>query len=237
LSKLGIKDYLLTWTLGGYPSPYLDMVSAFNDGVSLNDWYDSYFKEDSELAKKAVKKFCKGMQEYPCDMNSLYYSPETLGPANLWDLSFDGKTSCMVGCAYDKYEDWVGVYGYDVYVSQLDKLLKHFKSGIKILESAEKLGDKLKEVLLYAKVCYNHMEASLLQTKYSYLKRDLVNNKIEIKKILKLAKDNAERSIYLLDKDCRIAYETSNHYFYNKSNLVEKVVNCNRLLKDLKKVK
>lgn len=237
LSKLGIKDYLLTWTLGGYPSPYLDMVSAFNEGVSLNDWYNSYFNEDSELAKKAVKKFCKGMQEYPCDMNSLYYSPETLGPANLWDLSLDGKTSCMVGCAYDKYEDWVGVYGYDVYVSQLDKLLKHFKAGIKILESAEKLGDKLKEILLYAKVCYNHMEASLLQTKYSYLKRNLAQNKNEIKKILKLAKDNAERSIYLFEKDCRIAYETSNHYFYNKSNLVEKVVNCNRLLKDLKKVK
>ena len=237
LSKLGIKDYLLTWTLGGYPSPYLDMVSSFNKGVSLNDWYDSYFGVDSELAKKALKKFCKGMQEYPCDMNSLYFSPETLGPANLWNLTSDEKASCMVSYAYDRYEDWVGVYGYDVYVSQLDKLLKGFKSGINLLEKQENLGEKLKEVLLYAKVCYVHIEASLLQTKYSYLKRDLVSNKKEIKKVLKLSEKNAENAIELLEKDSRIAYETSNHYFYNKSNLVEKLVNVKRLLKELNKVK
>ncbi len=237
LSKLGIKDYLLTWTLGGYPSPYLDMVSAFNKGLSLDKWYDDYFGNDSELAKKAVKKFCKGMQEYPCDMNSLYFSPETLGPANLWNISPDEKASCMVAYAYDRYEDWVGIYGYEVYVSQLEKLLKHFKSGINILENAENLGEKLSEILLYAKVCYTHMEASLLQTKYSYLKRNIVENKKEIKKVLKLSEKNAENAIELLGQDSRIAYETSNHYFYNKSNLVEKLVNVKRLLKDINKVK
>ncbi len=237
LDKLGIKNFLLTWTLGGYPSPSLDMISSVSSGLSLNDWYNKYFGEFGEEVHNAVKKLCKGFSEYPLDVSSLYYSPETMGAGNLWNVEPDNKASAMVSYAFDDYKFWCGAYGYDVYVNQLKKLLKGFKQGINALTKIKNPSDKVKEVLLYAKVCHNHFEASLLHTQYSYLKTDILANKAEILKVVKAGIKNADEMIGLQEQDSRIAYEASNHYFYIKSNLVEKVINLKRIYKEIKKMK
>ena len=90
----------------------------------------------------------------------------------------------MVSYAFDDYKFWCGAYGYDIYVNQLKKLLKGFKQGINLLNKIENPTEKVKELLLYAKVCHNHFEASLLHTQYSYLKTDIATNKQEILKVL-----------------------------------------------------
>ena len=38
LKDIGVEDYMLSWTLGGYPSLSLQMVSAFSSGISLEKW-------------------------------------------------------------------------------------------------------------------------------------------------------------------------------------------------------
>lgn len=89
LRAIGVEDYMLTWTLGGYPSPTLGMISEFcelGETFSLENWYDKTFGENKEAVHRAVRFFCKGFQEFPFSIDSLYYSPKTLGCANLWDI-------------------------------------------------------------------------------------------------------------------------------------------------------
>ena len=213
------------------------MVSKVSAGLSLDDWYNEYYGEFGVAVHNGVKKLCKGFSEYPLDVSSLYYSPETMGAGNLWNIGAENKQSAMVSYAFDDYKLWCGAYGYEVYVSQLKKLLKGFKQGINLLSKIENPSEKVKELLLYAKVCHNHFEASLLHTQYSYLKTDILVNKFEILKLVKAGIKNADEMIGLQEQDSRIAYEASNHYFYIKSNLVEKVINLKRIYKEIKKMK
>ena len=43
------------------------------------------------------------------------------------------------------------------------------------------------------------------------------------------------RLIMLCREDSRIGFEASNHYYYNENSLIEKLLNCRRLLTLLEK--
>jgi hypothetical protein len=46
LSKIGVYDYMMTWTLGGYPSPVIDLVADFTakkQAFDLDKWYGPSF--------------------------------------------------------------------------------------------------------------------------------------------------------------------------------------------------
>ena len=49
------------------------------------------------------------------------------------------------------------------------------------------------------------------------------------------AKENAEELLALVRKSTFVGFETSNHYYYNERNLIEKSINMSQILDELKK--
>ncbi len=233
LTEIGVDDYLLTWTQGGYPSPTMDMIADYSsqkENFSLSSWYDKYFGEKSKEIQRAVDKICSAFREYPFSIQNLYLSPRTLGLANLWDKAPSEKSSTMVCYAYDDYKNWLGPYPLEVFISQYNKLLTKWKEGVEILE---KINDNqlIDELLTYSKVAYCHFYSDLLQTEYSYKKS--MQDKNGIDELLIKEKGLSLELLALLKKSPFIGFETSNHYFYTERNVVEKLINVERLQREI----
>ena len=229
LNGFGVRDFMLTWTLGGYPSPMTDLVADFieeGENFSLDKWYQRQFGEHADKMQSAVGYFSRAFAEFPFSIDSLYYSPKTLGAANLWSLAPDGKKSCMVCYAYDDYESWISPYPYDVYVRQYEKLLTLWEKGIALLAGGE---GREKEVAVYAEAAYLHFKADLLQTKFAFYKREKGKYTAEIERILQEEKAIIERLMAIVSAYTTVGYEASNHYFYHESNLYEKYLNVLKL--------
>ncbi len=230
LQAIGTEDYFLTWTLGGYPSPVMDLVTNFSqqgERFDLNAWYQDVYGEQGAQVHKAIEKFCQGLEEYPFSIDNLYYAPKTLGAANLWEKENSEKNSTMVCFAYDDYENWIKPYPYEVYCSQYEKLLDSWQQGLNELEKLSQTPE-IEELKLFARVAYLHFETDLLQTRYAYCKK--MGKTAEILPVLLRAKQGVEELLVLARKNACIGYETSNHYYYTQNNLLEKLVNLNQLM-------
>ena len=225
LSAIGVSDYMLTWTLGGYPSPMLSMAAAYAqdmENFQLGKWYKAEYGEKSELVQEAVGLFCQGFKEYPFSIDSLYFSPKTLGCANLWDLAREEKHSTMVCYAFDDYENWTKPYPVGIYLAQYEKLLTAWKQGLDLLEKETE--GKVAQLKIFAKAAYCHFQSDYLQTKFSVLKRDANANKAEIKGLIEKEKENTEKLLDLVYGNACVGFEASNHYYYTDRNLIEKIL-------------
>ena len=194
--------------------------------------YKKIFERNSECIHNAVKLFCDGFKEYPFSIDSLYYSPKTLGAANLWTLDLQQKQSSMVCFSFDDYESWTKPYPVTVYLSQYEKLLGMWEQGLKELEKARET-KLVQELKICAKTAYTHFKSDYLQTKFSQLKRDLLLNRREIYNILLEERKNAKSLLNLLYRDSRVGFEASNQYYYTERNLLEKIVGLSNLLKNV----
>lgn len=238
LDAIGVHDYMLTWTLGGYPSPMLGMVADYADdpkNFSIEKWYEKVYGKDGATVHSAVKLFCQAFREYPFSIDALYNSPKTLGPANLWSLQADEKPSTMVCFGFDDYENWIKPYPYEVFVAQYEKLLTVWEQGLAEMEKAGQTS-LVKELKAYAETAYIHFKADYLQTRYAYCKRDLQANKAELAQILSDEKQITARLLDLATDYPTIGFEASNHYYYNDRNLVEKILQTEMLDEELKTV-
>ena len=235
LEKLGghgVSDLFLTWTLGGYPSPSVEIASGYHKGFDLDAWYRKKFGASADLVHDAIKKLCDAFRQYPFNIRPLYLSPKTLGSANLWDLSAEEKSSTMVCYAYDDYESWSVPYGVDVYLSQLEKLLSLWADGIKMLEKVPE-SPLVSEILRYARVAYLHFDTDRLQTQFALYKQK--QNEEGMLSCVLSEGENAAALLNLMRSDAKIGYEASNHYFYTERNLLEKILRMDAFACELQK--
>ncbi len=231
LAKIGVNDYMLTWTLGGYPSITYDLCAEYGaqgDAFDLDAWYQKHYGVQGDKVHEAVKAFCAGLEEYPFSIDPLYFSPKTLGPTHIWDWAQENKLSTMVCYAYDDYETWIKPYSYEVYVSQFEKLLKAWERGLKVLDSLDE-NEKLHELKICAQTAYIHFKSDLLQTRFAYYKRDRMRYKAELAELLCEETSIIKRLLALVAECPYVGYEASNHYFYNERNLLEKLLNVENL--------
>lgn len=243
LSTYGVSDFMLTWTLGGYPSVCLDMIAEFSrdpSGFSLDGWYGRTFGEFAERVHEAVQLICEGFRDYPFG-HMLYFSAKNLGPANLWSLTPDEKKSTMVTFTFDDYEDWTRPYGYEIYTSLYESLLVKWHEGRKQLQALTdecegEIGKIVAEMYRYAHTAEIHFTEDLLCARYSYLKRDLAANAEALREIFARDEDITRELIDLAAVDPKIGYEASCHYFYNSRNLVEKLIGLDRMREELRKI-
>lgn len=231
LREIGVRDFMLTWTQGGYPSPMLDMVGSYdNDDFDIEQWYASYYDNEGPQVHEAVKLFCDAFQKFPFHVGVLYNSPKNLGMANMWDLEPDGWHTAMTSYTSDDLS-WLGPYPYDVYVSCFESMLEEWEQGL------EKLKDlslpQSQELTLMAEMSYQLFKADLLHTRYSLYKRDIAQNKEALQQVIEQAKECTERSLSLMRKDARIGFEAANHYFYTSRNLLEKRLQLQRMAEEL----
>lgn len=235
LSEIGVENYMLSWTLGGYPSPTLNYIANYKN-MSLDEWYDSYYGDYASVVKRGVRVISDSFREYPFSVDHMYFSPQNLGPYNMWSPEPDEKPSTMVCFAYDDFEKWTVKYPYEVFVSQSELMLCGWRRGIDILKEAEGKSADVDDLIRYAEVAYIHLHADLIHTKYAYMKRDAKKYKSELIMLAKESAEDAKKLSLLAKEDATIGYEASNHYFYTPHLLREKLLNSEKFIKEIEKL-
>ena len=233
LKACGIKNLMLSWTLGGYPGDNLRLVNSTPEELALE-----YFNADA--AKKvceAWKCFSEAFRKFPFYIEVIYTAPVNFGPQNIFYPEKTGRKATMIGFPYDDLDSWRTVYPEDVFEHQFELLCQKWQQGMDIIESAKELISPSEKSafdtqvrMAAASLC--HFKSTLFQTSFVRA-RNAGNRKIMADSICKELKNTLDL-IEAVKYDSRIGYEASNHYYYTINDLVEKVINCNHMLKKLK---
>jgi hypothetical protein len=251
LRRAGVDGLMLGWTLGGYPSPNLEVVAEVGGGSDPDAAMDKVARRrfGDALAPQVVaawRAFSTAFSEFPFHIGVLYRAPMQYGPANLLWAEPTGYQSSMVGFPYDDLDGWRQVYPPEVFSAQFDKIADGFVQAIAALKAAAgntastlPQQQALAEELGVAEAAAIHFRSTANQTRFVQARRTLAAAKLagerepvlaEIERVLKDEIALARRLHAIQTRDSRIGFEASNHYFYVPQDLAEKVINCHDLL-------
>lgn len=222
LKDADVKHLMLSWTLGGYPSVNLKVASACLKDASEDKYMELLREEYGEYAekvKKASTLFSDAFREFPFHVKSLYRGPQNGGPANLLYRKPTGFESTMTCYAYDDIDSWRSIYPKDVYINQFRKLKDGWKFGLEEIKDMPDCDFKRMAYGGYALFCSSYLQSEFVNTRESGDKEYLC----------KLASEEKEMALLmyeLMQKSSLFGYEASNHYYFNKGMLCEKVINC-----------
>ncbi|MBU0477162.1 hypothetical protein KKC91_01140 [bacterium] len=231
LHNAGVTGLMLSWTVGGYPSGNLELLTKTSKEMAL----DKFGEKAALLVRKAWHAFSDAFKEFPFDIKVLYFAPQNFGPMSLFYAKPTGYQSTMIGYPYDNLEKWRADYPADIFENQFKKISNKWEKGLEILDLAKTKVDKDKlnnftELEHVAISAYCHFRSTYLQIRFVRL-RDCKNDKENLKLIeiideeIKIAK-----TLYnIVRLDSRIGFEASNHYYYTVNDLREKVLNCEYL--------
>jgi len=249
LGKSDVDGLMLSWTVGGYPSPNLELVREFQKQptptmqqalttVAMN----RYGVEAASDMLKAWSKFSTAFAEYPFDGGYLYRGPTQYGPANLLCAEPTGYASTMVGFPYDDLKGWRGIYPAEVLAQQFEKVTAGWRDGLSECEKAltrattpAQLTNVRNDFIIARAACL-HFDSVANQIRFILARDALLSGSLNesdreakisvIKAITAKEIENAKQLFELSRLDSRIGFEASNHYYYLPLDLVEKVINC-----------
>jgi hypothetical protein len=250
LAQRNLDGMMLSWSLGGYPSPNLELAAEFSRQPTLD-------RETAILAlakkhfgsaaapqvRQAWRKFSDALREFPFSKGTLYNAPHQFGPANLLFVQPTGRKAGPVCYPYDDLATWCDPYPTEVLAAQFQKVAQGWAEGLKDLRSAqEKVSQGHKAFadsdLDVAEAAQIHYASTTNQVKF-VMKRDALLQKQgstpptqltqELNSLLEDEIQLAKRLFQLSCKDSRLGYEASNHYYYVPLDLVEKCLNCAQL--------
>ena len=230
-----VDGLMLSWSLGGYPSMNLAAMSKyFFCEESDTDVYEEMFGRNAEAIKRATADFSRAFTELPFHVHTAYLGPFQVGPANLMFETNSGLRATMTGFPYDDIDSWRAIFPLEVYEAQLGKLSEIWKDGLdRLLEKVAIDSRNTREFCEVATAGYCIFRSSYLQTKYNRLRDDYNDGKKELRdEILSVLDEEEKLAIMLYDvssNNSTIGYEAANHYFFNKYNLAEKIVNVEYL--------
>lgn len=254
LAKAKIDGVMLSWTLGGYPSPNLRVARRFAEqpGVRPEQVLDELARElygpGASHARKAWTALSRGFAEFPHHGTVVYLGPQQLGPANLLHARPTGYRASMVGFPHDDLQGWRGPYPADVFAAQLEKVAAGWGQGLESLQRAVELAPAAQRAaaradLRLAQAARLHFASSANQTRFVQARDVLLDSRRSTaertkarQRILSLLDEEIglARELFALARtDSRIGFEASNHYYYVPLDLVEKVLNCEYLKTNL----
>jgi hypothetical protein len=256
LREAHLDGLMLGWTLGGYPSPNLEVAIELAGAPPGKDLSPEeamtrvaerrFGKVLAPIVVTAWRQFSVAFSEFPFNAGLVYSAPLQVGPANpLW-AEPTGYHDSMVGFPYDDLDGWRAVYPPEVFIGQFDKVASGFRSAIDRLEASItnlKL-QRREEVALrrernVAAAAAIHFKSVANQARFILARRPLAAaNRAEearphlaiLEEVLRSELDLARRLFRIQTRDSRIGFEASNQYYYVPLDLVEKVVNCRDLL-------
>ena len=236
LAEEGIEGLMLSWTLGGYPSPNLEVAAQFYGELRLTAHQAMemvarrrFGEIGAPLVIAAWEQFSAALQEFPFHIDVVYQAPQQFGPANLCHREPTGYRATMTGFPYDDLDGWRGIYPPEVFQAQFEKVADGWRAGLEKLQAASALGTTaaIAEELRVAEAAYLHFQSVANQIAFVRARaedwercRELLRREIVV----------ARRLFDLVNRDSRIGFEATNHYFYTRLDLVEKVVSCRYLL-------
>ena len=240
---------MLSWSLGGYPSPNLEIAQEFavQPGAEPNAVLDRVARRrfgagGAPHARRAWTAFSRAFREYPFHVGVLYQSPVQVGPANLLYLSATHCRATMTGIPYDDLDGWRGPYPAEVFAGQFAKLAELWRGGLSELEqaAAKAPADRAAEAraeLRFARAAGLHFASVAEQARFAAARNALAGlprpaaaerreMAVRMREAAKSDARAAHELFRLAREDSRLGYEAANQYFYLPIDLMEKVVNC-----------
>jgi hypothetical protein len=234
LKSAGVDGMMLSWSLGGYPSPNLQVAQLIASGRSRDEALDAvatqrYGRAAAPHVRRAWALFSSAFREYPYDGSVVYYSPVQVGPSGLLYSNPTGYAATMVGIPYDDLARWRGPYPPDAFASQFEKLATGWEAGVAELEraaAADPNRPAVAEDLLLARAAGLHFRSVANQVRFVQARDAGRPTQQWVREEMRAAKE----LFTLARRDARVGFEASNHYDYVPQDLVEKVINCQYLL-------
>ena len=253
LKQRGIDGLMLGWTLGGYPSPNLqiacDISSSPREETSIEDQVqsamnrvaaDRFGPDLAAAVVRAWKAFSKAFSEFPYHIGTVYNAPMQAGPSNLLWARPTGYSATMVGFPYDDLTAWRQVYPPKVFIEQFIKIADGFDAAIATLKGQTSstrpnanFHKALEQEISVATAASIHFRSTANQARFVEL-RDQLQKAPEVRdelvQVLKSEIDLARQLYRIQSRDSRIGFEATNHYFYIPQDLLEKIINCEHLI-------
>lgn len=225
LRDAGVRDIMLGWTLGGYPSPNIEAISEIYAGGTLDTLAAKRHGANAVDAAAFWQACSAAFREFPYNIGCVYNAPLQMGPANpLWPTN-TGYKACMVGIPYDDAKAWRAIYPAAVFASQLEKVAAGFETAISTLRTAvASPSPALAEEIRFVEVAAIHF-ASVANQSRAVVARD-AGDSAALRRLCDAEAALAIRLHALQSRDARIGFEASNQYYYTPHDLVEKVINC-----------
>ncbi len=255
LKDEGVKHLMLSWTLGGAPSPSLRLASGifdgeFEEGREVEGMIEKVFPENErEIIYKTQKIMSDAFYEFPFSCQTVYTAPVTAGPRAPFYLDKTGYSASMVGMPYDDVTSWRANYPVDIFENQMAKVVYPFKEAVKMLDEFKEnneTGSLFEEFRNSAQGALEHFETTLNLVRF-YTARDVIldggsqafgKNAYDVmEKALLDEEENTLSAIKTQSCDSRIGFEASNHYNYTRQDLIEKLLNIEYVKKRMEKFK
>ena len=251
LASAGVDGVMLSWSLGCYPSPNLEVFQAFTKGTSdLGTVLDRvaerhYGKAGVPLARQAWTAFSNGFREYP--YGAVYSGPHHVGPSNPLYLKPTGYNATMVGIPYDDLKAWRSVYPTEVWIGQMEKVRDGFARGCGLwgqlaAQTSGAVQHEVKRELGLFRTVELHFASCASQARFVAARDRLLaaadeparaSCRAELRHAIREELATAKQLLPLVKADSRIGYESSNQYYYIPQDLLEKVLCCRSILAEL----
>ena len=253
LADADIDGLMLSWSVGGYPSPNLQLVRCFDaepkptvEQALAKVAEARYGSDAAPDVLKAWSKFSTAFAEYPFHGGLAYMGPMQCAPANLLYPQPTKYHATMVGFPYDDLNGWRAIYPAEVLAGQFEKIASGWAEGLSLLQTAVEEAKasspqgNLRADADLAEAAGLHFRSVASQVRFLMARNAVLSGALkdtgrqtQIDTMKRTAADEiqtAKRLLTLVCRDPRIGFEASNHYYYLPLDLVEKVVNCDYVL-------
>jgi hypothetical protein len=200
---------MLSWTLGGYPCNNIATAAK-------------YFYENARVDSpnyEAERIFADAFREFPFHINTLYKGPQNAGPSNPLFPTPSGYNATMTCFAYDDLEHWRSIYPIDIFEDQFRKLCESWEKGLALIDESDE-----NEVAVMARAAYCIFRSSYDQIRFIRARDE--GRFSDAKALAEIEEKTARLMLEQMNKNAAIGYEASNHYYFSKGQIVEKILNC-----------
>ena len=244
LRENGVTDLMLSWTLGGFAGGNLGLLCCSKEELA-----QQRFGSAHTAVLRAWTKFSEAFRYFPFnDVPTIYFAPQNFGPSTLLSLTPVGRDATMVGFPYDDIDTWRGAKDNPSAPALSDPIpVEILQKGFAELSTrwAEGLAEldrftgnlpareaaNLAELHHVAEACCCHFSSAYAQIMW-VLHRHEPHAASEL---LQTERALAQRLLTVVYQDSRIGFEASNQYHYTANDLLEKILNCNWLLAQLRR--
>jgi len=240
LAELGCDGLLLSFTLGGAPSPQLQLYRDLRAGDTKDAILDRLAKSlygpaAVESARAAWAAFGEGFRSYPSQVKNLYWGPQQLGAANMLYTEPTGMRSTMVFYPWDDLVHWHWLFKRDNWLALMENVVRGFADGnaawTRVVASATGPGKELarREAGLFKaeELCFR----SIVDQSRFIVARD-AGDRTGMKECARRELDTAKEFLGLVAADSRLGFESSNQYFYVPQDIREKIVRCAQIVSE-----
>jgi len=265
LAAADVRSLLVSWTLGGCPGTpnflrLRDFIWKENASErSLADFAKAvYGTAAAPSVLTAWKLMSDAFKHFPHFISVLYGAPLHMGPANLLFSDYSGYRATMVTYPYDDLETWRSIYPESIFLEQFRKLSMEWQKGVQVLDKSERPSDEeqrkaFEDLLIVSRANYCHFRTTYLQAyfisqrnafyintrRYGIMERN-EEGATTIENLLKTLREEIEiaKSLYaLVNRDSRLGFESTQHYYYRTYDLMEKTLNCQSLIDHFVRIK